>query len=273
MDLAAINTPTEALLAGLVTSLHCAGMCGPLACMLGPAKGERADATTVNTVYHVSRLTGYVLLGVVAGAIGMVPRGFFSDALVRWFPWLLVVFFLMVALRGDHRLPRLVWLSRWALKIQAKLRAKPRVQVTAVMGALTPLLPCGPLYFLVTLSAMTGSALRGGGVHVGVWDWHGAAPVAGADPVWVVEAASLAGGTGAGSDRTGLGGGGYHQLAPAGDTGFLTDPLWINSYVTDIHSIHSRRRSMTVNCSCVDIAARLRRRVSFAVRGAPMCTG
>jgi len=29
------------------------------------------------------------------------------------------------------------------------------------MGGLTPLLPCGPLYFLIALSAMTGSALRG----------------------------------------------------------------------------------------------------------------
>jgi uncharacterized protein len=35
------------------------------------------------------------------------------------------------------------------------------VQVAAVMGGLTPLLPCGPLYFLIALSAMTGSALRG----------------------------------------------------------------------------------------------------------------
>jgi sulfite exporter TauE/SafE len=161
MDLSAINTPTAALLAGLVTSLHCAGMCGPLACMLGPAKGERADATTVNTVYQMSRLAGYATLGAVAGAAGMIPRSFFNEAVVRWFPWLLVVFFVLVALRLDHRLPRLVWLSRWSLKIQARLRSRPRVQVAAAMGALTPLLPCGPLYFLVTFSAMSGSALRG----------------------------------------------------------------------------------------------------------------
>lgn len=161
MDLAAINTPTAALLAGLVTSLHCAGMCGPLACMLGPARGEKADATTVNTIYHVSRLVGYTTLGIVAGSIGAVPRAFFNETVVRWLPWLLVLFFVLVALRLDHRLPRLVWLSRWSLKIQAKLRSKPRTQVAAAMGLLTPLLPCGPLYFLVTLAAITGSALRG----------------------------------------------------------------------------------------------------------------
>jgi sulfite exporter TauE/SafE len=125
MDLASINTPTAALLAGLVTSLHCAGMCGPLACMLGPARGEKVDATTVNTIYHVSRLAGYTTLGMIAGAVGMVPRAFFNEAVVRWLPWLLVVFFLLVALRLDHRLPRMVWLSRWSLRIQGKLRRAP----------------------------------------------------------------------------------------------------------------------------------------------------
>tara|TARA_R110002167_G_scaffold116034_1_gene290756 strand:+ start:54 stop:749 length:696 start_codon:yes stop_codon:yes gene_type:complete len=161
MDLASINTPTAALLAGLVTSLHCAGMCGPLACMLGPARGEKVDATTINSVYHVSRIFGYVTLGTIAGAIGAVPRGFLTADVVRWFPWLLVVFFGLVALRLDHRLPRMMWVSRWLLKIQARLRSRPRVQVAAAMGGLTPLLPCGPLYFLVALSAMSGSALRG----------------------------------------------------------------------------------------------------------------
>ena len=161
MDLASINTPTAALLAGLVTSLHCAGMCGPLACMLGPTKGEKADATTINSVYHISRILGYVTLGTIAGAMGTVPRSFFSADVVKWFPWLLVVFFSLVALRLDHRLPKMVWLSRWMLKIQSKMRTRPKVQVAAAMGGLTPLLPCGPLYFLIALSAMTGSALRG----------------------------------------------------------------------------------------------------------------
>ena len=30
MEFAAVNSPAAAFVAGLVTSLHCAGMCGPL---------------------------------------------------------------------------------------------------------------------------------------------------------------------------------------------------------------------------------------------------
>ena len=39
-ELAGITGPGTALIAGLVTSLHCAGMCGPLACALMPAGGR-----------------------------------------------------------------------------------------------------------------------------------------------------------------------------------------------------------------------------------------
>lgn len=44
MEFAAVNSPAAAFVAGLVTSLHCAGMCGPLACGLMPVRGDRADA-------------------------------------------------------------------------------------------------------------------------------------------------------------------------------------------------------------------------------------
>ena len=40
---AAISSPGAAFTAGLVTSLHCAGMCGPLACGLMPGKADKAD--------------------------------------------------------------------------------------------------------------------------------------------------------------------------------------------------------------------------------------
>lgn len=161
MDLAAVNTPAAAFVAGLVTSLHCAGMCGPLACMLAPARGERVDPTTVNSVYHLSRMGGYALFGAVAGAIGGVPAGFFQADLVRFFPWVLVAYFVFVALRLGHRLPRLAFLSRVQLRLHGWLRGRSRLHVAAVMGAATPLLPCGPLYFLIALAALSGSAMRG----------------------------------------------------------------------------------------------------------------
>ena len=51
------------------------------------------------------------------------------------------------------------------------------------MGLATPLLPCGPLYFLVALALLSGSALRGDRVHARLRAGHGAAALARAIPV------------------------------------------------------------------------------------------
>jgi sulfite exporter TauE/SafE len=161
VELAAINSPATAFVAGLVTSLHCAGMCGPLACALMPVRGDRADAHTVSTVYHLARLTSYVVLGALAGGLGAEPLTWFSKSALRWLPWVLVLFFVALALRWDRYLPRLAATTRVTWRLQAWLRSRSRTEAAAAMGFATPLLPCGPLYFLVALALLSGSALRG----------------------------------------------------------------------------------------------------------------
>ena len=161
MELAAINSPSAAFVAGLVTSLHCAGMCGPLACSLMPVKGDRADASTVSTVYHVARLTSYALLGALAGGLGRAPLTWISQSALRWLPWAMVLFFVALALRWDRHLPKLAALGRATFRLQGWLRGRSRTEAAAALGFATPLLPCGPLYFLVALALLSGSALHG----------------------------------------------------------------------------------------------------------------
>ncbi len=160
-ELAGITGPGSALLAGLVTSLHCAGMCGPLACSLMPARRDEADPHTVATVYHLSRLAGYTVLGALVGGVGRVPLALIGEGAMRYLPWLLVLFFVAVAVRFDQRLPKLPLLGRAYGAVAARLRGGSRVRAAALLGAATPLLPCGPLYFLLSLALLSGSALRG----------------------------------------------------------------------------------------------------------------
>lgn len=161
MELAAVNSPATALLAGLVTSLHCAGMCGPLACTLMPVRGDRSDPQVVSTVYHAARLAGYMALGAVAGGLGQVPLTWVTGSALRWLPWILVLFFVAMALRWDRFLPKPAVFGRFSLQLSAWIRGRSRVQGAAALGLATPLLPCGPLYFLLTLALLSGSALRG----------------------------------------------------------------------------------------------------------------
>lgn len=161
MELAAINTPAAAFVAGLVTSLHCAGMCGPLACTLMPLRGDKVDAHTVSAIYHLTRLASYAALGALVGGLGRVPLTLLDSAVLRWLPWVMVLFFVALALRWDRHLPKPAFLARFNLRFTPWLRRRSRAQAAAALGLATPLLPCGPLYFLITLALLSGSALRG----------------------------------------------------------------------------------------------------------------
>ena len=161
MEFAGISTPAAAFVAGLVTSLHCAGMCGPLACMMAPAKNDPSDPFTVATIYHAARLAGYTTLGALAGGLGRMPLTFAGDWALLLLPWTLVLFFVVVGLRLEKHFPRFAALTRLQWRLQAALRGRSRLRVAAVMGFGTPLLPCGPLYFLLAISAFSGSSLRG----------------------------------------------------------------------------------------------------------------
>ena len=161
MELAAVNSPATAFVAGLITSLHCAGMCGPLACALMPMRGDRSDPHTVSTTYHLTRLTSYAVLGAVAGGLGRMPLTWVTGSSLRWFPWILVLFFVAMALRWDRWVPQPAMLGRVSLRLGAWIRGRSRVQAAAALGFATPLLPCGPLYFLLALALLSGSALHG----------------------------------------------------------------------------------------------------------------
>ncbi len=164
MELAAVNSPGAAFVAGLITSLHCAGMCGPLACSLAPVRpgpGLGSDPQVVTTTYHVTRLAAYALLGAIGGALGEAPLVWIAQSGFRWFPWVFVLFFVALAFRWDRFVPKLPGLGRLTWRLQAWTRQRSRVTAAAAMGAATPLLPCGPLYFVLSLALLSGSALRG----------------------------------------------------------------------------------------------------------------
>ena len=160
-ELAGITGPGTAFVAGLVTSLHCAGMCGPLACALMPASKDDADPQLVCTAYHSTRLFSYAALGALAGGFGRLPLWFLGENALRYLPWLLVLFFIAVALRLDQRLPRPLALARAHHWLSFGLRGRSRLAAAAGIGLATPLLPCGPLYFLLSLALLSGSAVRG----------------------------------------------------------------------------------------------------------------
>ena len=66
-----------------------------------------------------------------------------------------------MAFRWDRYLRKPVFLGGLTLRLSQWTRRRSRVQAAAALGFATPLLPCGPLYFILTLALVSGSALRG----------------------------------------------------------------------------------------------------------------
>ncbi len=165
-----------AFILGLVSSLHCVGMCGPIAMMI-PNSGLRIpDSNSIRNpqsgirnlystlLYNSGRITTYAVYGLVFGLIG---RSF------AWFGWqqkisiTLGVIIILALL-----IPRIIktqnFYSTFVNSIMVKLRAelskllfKGNPASLYGLGLLNGLLPCGMVYLALAGAVATGNAING----------------------------------------------------------------------------------------------------------------
>ena len=156
-----ITTTTGALMAGLITSLHCAGMCGPIACGVGTLAKTEAERMTSATLYHGGRLLSYGLIGALCGSLGTQPLRWFFDSPAVLLPWALVVALLLSAFGLDKKIPRPALLNRFTARARFRTQRFSGIGAAGLMGLLTPLLPCGPLYLVFGVALLAGSPAKG----------------------------------------------------------------------------------------------------------------
>lgn len=156
-----INTPAIALLAGALTSLHCVGMCGPIACSLTALKKDENSRIGAATAYHAGRLISYTSIGAMLGAIGAKPLEFFHHSSLSILSWVLVAAFVAIAFGLEKKIPRPAFLKRWSSRLRFKVMGISATQGGLAMGLATPLLPCAPLYLFFAVCLATGSAIQG----------------------------------------------------------------------------------------------------------------
>lgn len=154
-------TTVAALIAGMATSLHCVGMCGPLACGVGALAKSEGERLAAASLYHVSRLLSYGLIGALCGSIGRQPLKWFFDSPAVLLPWVMVAVLLMMAFGLDRKVPRPAILGRLTARARFRARGFSAYGGASVMGLLTPFLPCGPLYVVFGAALLAGSAAKG----------------------------------------------------------------------------------------------------------------
>ncbi len=161
MDAQALTTPLAAFGAGLVTCLHCSGMCGPLTCALFGSNAKTPRETQVaGGVYHLSRLISYSLIGGILATLGRsAAKTLFTSPPGRMLPWAFALLFLAMAFGLDRHIPQARFLS--GLLFRLKINAIPKIRLGAIFGLLTPFLPCGPLYAVFGVCLFADSFLGG----------------------------------------------------------------------------------------------------------------
>ncbi|MFC5407816.1 sulfite exporter TauE/SafE family protein [Larkinella bovis] len=151
---------SAALLTGLVGSLHCVGMCGPLAMALPIGRLKPHLRFPATLLYHTGRLSAYGLLGL---ALGLTGQGFWLAGLQR--PLSIGTGALLLLWTLTNRkfgfLPTTLFFKQLTTPLTRLIR-NPSLLNLAAAGFLNGLLPCGFVYVALTGALAQSSAIEGG---------------------------------------------------------------------------------------------------------------
>lgn len=138
-----------AFLFGLISSLHCVGMCGPIAMMLPVDHKNKAKKAIQIMIYHLGRLTAYGTIGLIFGLVG---KGFFMAGLQQKLSLFIGVAMIVVVLVPEKTFAKYNF-SKPVFKIISKVKQQlgaqfknKSYQSLFTIGLLNGFLPCGMVY-------------------------------------------------------------------------------------------------------------------------------
>lgn len=151
-----------AMVMGGIGSLHCVGMCGPLALSVPVPVASNFAKLIAALLYNMGRVVTYACLGAVAGVAGASFTFFgFQQGLSVFAGTLIIIYLLWPQLpfykKGHYRFQFILGKIRSAL---SKLFKQNNYQSVFFIGLLNGLLPCGLVYMAVATAVATGSVVK-----------------------------------------------------------------------------------------------------------------
>jgi len=154
----------SALLFGLLSSLHCVGMCGPIALMLPVNRTNSAIRIIQTLLYHFGRILSYGTLGFVFGVFG---KGLFIAGLQQRFSIIIGVLMLVYVVLPKKNLDKIRFLNPF-YKIISKIKSRLGKTLTnksnssfLLIGILNGFLPCAMIYVALFGALATQDPLLG----------------------------------------------------------------------------------------------------------------
>lgn len=153
-----------AFIFGLISSLHCIGMCGPIAMMLPVDRDKPAKKVTQIITYHVGRLTAYGIVGLIFGLVG---KGFFLAGIQQNLSIFIGIMIITVVLLPEKSFanynfskPIFRIISKVKQQLGSQFKNKSYKSLFTI-GLLNGFLPCGMVYVALFGSIAMQSASLG----------------------------------------------------------------------------------------------------------------
>ncbi|MBC5834374.1 sulfite exporter TauE/SafE family protein [Flavobacterium sp. F372] len=139
----------SALIFGFISSLHCVGMCGPIALMIPVDKDNTVKKWLQISTYQIGRVTAYTSLGVVFGFLG---AGFFLAGIQQQLSIAVGVMMILIAIIPEKKLAQYNF-SKPIYKIISEVKTQLGLQFKKksykslfLIGLFNGYLPCGMVY-------------------------------------------------------------------------------------------------------------------------------
>jgi len=162
-----------AISTGIIGSLHCVGMCAPIALAV-PSRTLPQRIT-----YQIGRLLTYTLLGSLAGLVGygLVAAGF-QQKIALFTGGLLIVYAILPFLFGKQSLSSEWVLFKYLKPYFSRFFSQRSLTASLMIGILNGFLPCG-LVYTALLSAATMASFPESALYMAVFGL-GTVPMLGA---------------------------------------------------------------------------------------------
>ena len=150
-------------LMGLLGSVHCIGMCGPLVMALPIAQKINSQKWIALALYHIGKIASYALLGILLGLLGsQFPFYIMQQNLSIVIGVVMLLYVVYVFILKPKQLLNLSFLYKPIVNQLGKLFKRKGLGSFLLIGFLNGLLPCGMVYLALTSALATQNILNGG---------------------------------------------------------------------------------------------------------------
>lgn len=154
-----------AIVLGLMGSLHCVGMCGPIAFMLPVDQSNNYKKFAQIFLYHFGRLLAYGIIGLIFGLVGKGLYVFGMQQKLSIIIGVLMIVLVLIPYRTFNKYnlskPMYKLISQVKNRLGQELKKKsPDTFLT--IGFLNGFLPCGLVYMALFGAVAMGNPIEGG---------------------------------------------------------------------------------------------------------------